>query len=1278
MSWRGGDGVLQVTVDGRALPPRRLAAGRELPASGTLLVGLGRSGGGGRAAGGLTGAVDEVAWYDRVIDPSRMLSHVLVARRVRPPTPDQASLPVEVRGRSGPAGPVVSLAISPDGRVAALGSADNSAGLWDLQTGNLLRALSGHTDVVDSVAISPDGRLAATATGGSFDLLKDADLTVKLWDVATGRLLHDLRGHTAAVTALAFDPNGRYLASAGRDKMACLWDTSDGRLRHALGGHADEVISVAFSPDGRRLAAGVGFREMVGEAPDPGPAAVARVWDVATGALAYDVIDRRGRMAALAFSPDGTLLATAGGAGVMLRDAANGRPVRKLWNAAAFAVAFGPGGQRLLAGCTDGKARLWEVATGRLLHDYEGHPSRPWILTYSPDGRVVATTDADSEVRLWDAEGGRLLHALRGHQARVSTMRFSPDGVQLVSGSNDQTAIVWTTGTGQRVSTLAARREEIDVLAFDRQRQTLVIGGPDGTIRVWNISEGKLHGILRGHPGKVTAAVISPDGRLALSGSSDGSVKLWDLRARYLFKELTPHHGIVTRVAVSPDGKLVGSAGTDAVVQLSEARTGRHLRTLAGHTKSVDALVFSPDSKWLVTGGADGAVLIWDAQNNGPPRTFLGHTGGVKAFHFTVDGRLLASVASDAVILWNPENGKLLRSFRPLKGIVTSGDLSSDGRLVVTGGSFGSVTLWDPQTGHPVAALQSDQEPSPTRKFFESTVSVAFSPDGRQLLSHGLGSTIRVWEVGTTRLRVALDRPGGPVRSAVFDPEGKLIASGGEDGICLLWDIASARHVMISNVGDEWVFSSDEGLFDSSPAGYSLVAAVQGSRSFGIDQLAPRNNRPDLLLERLGLGSAGLRDHLKALHTRRLREAGVREAEVASQADLPQAQIVWSQPAATHGSVELEIVLRDRQGLKGYQVYVNDVPLFAGLGKPISGRRVRVREQVPLTGGTNKLEVAALSTRGQESLRALAFEEGPGVTPGTLYFIGFGVSRYKNQTRIPDLSFADKDAKDLAELFSRMEGPYRDRRIRALVNDQVTVSAVKGAKSFLVKAHPEDTVVLFIAGHGVHDSDPAATYYYLTHEADPDNLPMTAANFEIIEALLDGIAPRRKLFLMDTCQSGELFDEAPAVGDGIGAGDAELKPRLVPGGIYTMRNVGPVRSHVQPRRYLTLGDRFIDLDLRRRSGAIVLSSCRGDEASWESASYRNGAFTSALIRALSSDAADADRDGLVSTRELRFYVEQEVPKLTRDRQHPTVDRDNIYQTFGFPIARSLGSASGGR
>jgi len=236
---------------------------------------------------------------------------------------------------------------------------------------------------------------------------------------------------------------------------------------------------------------------------------------------------------------------------------------------------------------------------------------------------------------------------------------------------------------------------------------------------------------------------------------------------------------------------------------------------------------------------------------------------------------------------------------------------------------------------------------------------------------------------------------------------------------------------------------------------------------------------------------------------------------------------------------------------------------------------------------------------------------------------------------------------------------------KVFTNEQVTTENIKSAKDFLKDAKPDDTFVLFIAGHGLHDQDEESTYYYLTYNTDLNNLSGTAANFELVEDLLQGIAPRNKLFLMDACESGEIEDD-DTFKYFAEAETSELKSRgFKPSNDNKQKSDKPAQ-----RKYTIQKNRFIYNDLLRRSGAIVFSSSKGNEYSYEFDELQNGLFTEYIIKALTTNVADSNRDGKISTDELRKYVSHEVAKFSGNSQHPTVDRDNIYQKFGFRVNKN--------
>jgi len=242
---------------------------------------------------------------------------------------------------------------------------------------------------------------------------------------------------------------------------------------------------------------------------------------------------------------------------------------------------------------------------------------------------------------------------------------------------------------------------------------------------------------------------------------------------------------------------------------------------------------------------------------------------------------------------------------------------------------------------------------------------------------------------------------------------------------------------------------------------------------------------------------------------------------------------------------------------------------------------------------------------------------------------------------------------------------FRDVHLKTYLNEEASTANIRAAKAFLQGAKVDDTVVVFVAGHGTHTNDAAADYYFATHEVDVANLRNTAAPFELFEGLLQDIAPRRKLFLMDTCESGERDPESIAASSA-GTGQRGLRSRSTRGLVLDAQPTAPAAA---PARGVAAVDRerYIYNDLARRTGAIVFSSSRGTESSFERESWENGAFTAELKAAIGSSVADANNDGMVSTEELRRYVSSELAKRTDDLQHPTVDRDNLEVVLELPV-----------
>ena len=465
-------------------------------------------------------------------------------------------------------------------------------------------------------------------------------------------------------------------------------------------------------------------------------------------------------------------------------------------------------------------------------------------------------------------------------------------------------------------------------------------------------------------------------------------------------------------------------------------------------------------------------------------------------------------------------------------------------------------------------------------------------------------------------------------------------------------------------------------LFDPSGRYLNLapdakgIHFTNGKKTFPLEQFDLRLNRPDIVLERLGAPDEAVAI-AKQLREKRLNRMGVTEDMLQPDFHLPEIEIVGDLPSST---AESELALKIRASDSKYpldclRLYVNNVPVNGKEGELLRDANSQSLERtipIKLAAGRNKIQISVLNSAGAESLYANAEVTCTAQrAKPTLYAVAMGVSEYANPEW--NLKYAAKDARDILERVNARSGSsYGEIKELLLTDREATKESLGKIREFLSKATVDDTVLMFVAGHGLLDSK--YDYYFGTSDIDFNNPSGNGIAFEEFDDLLAELPCLRKSLLIDTCHAGELDEDEKKM-----LASAQANPNqvvaMLPTGARGM-TIKPIEgARGKSEWYDRLQGLFVDL--RRGSGSTILSSSAGAEYALESSEQKNGLFTYAVLEALDGkEGSDANKDGSVTMSELADYVKTRVAALTNNKQSPNVRRVNLEADFALSSSKS--------
>lgn len=451
------------------------------------------------------------------------------------------------------------------------------------------------------------------------------------------------------------------------------------------------------------------------------------------------------------------------------------------------AMTFSPDGSRIATSCADGKARLWDAATGEPI----GLPLSPSdqqtiaAIAFRPDGTELVTGGAAGTASRWDAKSGAPIEPSFAHGAPIDKILWAYRGKGCVIAGG-RSVSVWDSETGI-CSTRLDHDASVTTVALSADGETVFTGTETGFAALWNVSSGTQLGTPLLHLVAVRAAAFQTSGDLVATGDEIGHLRLWNTKTATFVCDAPRHNAAVTALEFSRNGRQLLSAGLDWKVRIADVdETSAKEKLALPHLAPVESASFSPDERFILSGSRDGRGRIWNAASGDLVGSPLLHQAEVYLGAFNPDGTSVALAGnSDTVRLWGIVAPDVTFKSVEYPEYIYTAAFSPDGSLLATAGEGDDlcpIRLWDVSSGQERKVLAGHERTVRT---------LAFSSDSKRLVSGGGDGTARIWDLETGNEKSRTEEMPGWVSAVAFSPDGQLLLTGSRDGSVRLWNLGS-------------------------------------------------------------------------------------------------------------------------------------------------------------------------------------------------------------------------------------------------------------------------------------------------------------------------------------------------------------------------------------------------------------------------------------------------------------------------------------------------------